>query len=187
MRRFSRHHERGCRVSSAKRGHGRDRSEHGWGPSRDQRGCEASLQRTLGSSEGRERRERGQADTVAFLWGLLPFWALVIIIIFVALVGLRRSGAVLGTQEGGLVAGRAVSDPIARGELAVRDVVQTWWGGDLPDSLAVTEYGSWRSVSVGTTTEWNTPASNLLGLLNIRSGSFQRREAFYSGPPDEYE
>ena len=157
MRRFSQHHERGFRVSPAKRDHGRD------------------------------RRERGQADTVAFLWGLLPFWALVVIIIFVALVGLRRSGAVLGTQEGGLVAGRAVSDPVSRGELAVRDVMQTWWGGDLPDSLAVTEYGSWRSVSVGTTTEWDTPARNLLGLLNIRSGSFQRREAFYSGPPDEYE
>ena len=168
MRRFSQHHEQGCRVSPAKRDHDRDRRERGWVPSRDQ-------------------RERGQADTVAFLWGLLPFWALVVIIIFVALVGLRRSGAVLGTQEGGLVAGRAVSDPIARGEEAVRDVMQTWWGGDLPDSLAVTEYGSWRSVSVGTATEWDTPARNLLGLLNVRSGSFQRREAFYSGPPDAYE
>ena len=133
------------------------------------------------------RDQRGVADTISFLWALLPFWALVVIIIFVALVGLRRSAAVLSAQDGGLVAGRASADHLAQGEQAARNEMQTWWGGDLPDSLAVHDYGGWRSVAVNTETEWDTPARNLLGLLNIRAGSFQRREAFYSGPPDIFE
>ena len=131
--------------------------------------------------------QRGVADTISFLFGLVPYWAMVVIVIFIALTGLRRSGAVLAVQDGGLVAGRASVDHVTRGEQAARGEMQTWWGGYGPDNLAVNHYGDWRSVWVNTDTEWDTSARNLLGLLNIRAGSFQRREAFYAGPPGVYE
>ena len=124
--------------------------------------------------------EQGQAETVTWILAQIPFWLLIAILVAVTMLGLRRASAVLATHNAGLAAARV--DAEAGRSLAER-VLSVWWGETT--TVAVTENGLLRSVQAQLDAQWDTVASRIIGSLSIRASSFQRKEEFFAGPPQE--
>ncbi len=124
--------------------------------------------------------DRGQGETVTWTLAQVPLWLLIAILVAVTMLGLRRASAVLATHNAGLAAGRV---DIAAGESLAGHLLGIWWGDTAP--LQVTESGLYRSVQARLDAEWDTAAGRILGPLSARSSTWQRKEAFYAGPPAE--
>jgi hypothetical protein len=124
--------------------------------------------------------DRGQGETVTWTLAQIPFWLLVAILVAVTMLGLRRASAVLATHNAGLAAGRV---DIAAGESLAGHLLGIWWGDTAP--VWVSESRPYRSVHAQLDAEWDTAAGRILGPLSIRSSTWQRKEAFYGGPPPE--
>ena len=124
--------------------------------------------------------DRGQGETVTWTLAQIPFWLLVAILVAVTMLGLRRASAVLATHSAGLAAGRVDA---AAGESLAQHVLNVWWGETAP--VWVTESSQYRSVQAQLDAEWDTSAGRILGPLSTRSSTWQRKEAFYGGPPAE--
>jgi hypothetical protein len=126
------------------------------------------------------RDDQGQAETVTWIVAQIPFWLLVAIVVAVTMLGLRRASAVLATHNAGLAAGRV---DVAAGTSLAEHVLSVWWGETAP--VAVTENGLLRSVQAQLDTQWDTAAGRIIGPLSIRASSFQRKEEFFAGPPQD--
>jgi hypothetical protein len=124
--------------------------------------------------------DRGQGETVTWTLAQFPLWLLVAILVAVTTLGLRRASAVLVTHNAGLAAGRV---DVAAGESLAEHLLGIWWGDTA--RVWVTESGPYRSVQAQLDAEWDTAAGRILGPLSIRSSTWQRKEAFYGGPPAE--
>ena len=124
--------------------------------------------------------DRGQGETVTWTLAQIPLWLLVAILVAVSMLGLRRASAVLATHNAGLAAGRV---DVAAGEYLAEHVLNVWWGETTP--VLVTESNQYRSVQAQLDAEWDTAAGRTLGPLSSRSSTWQRKEAFYAGPPAE--
>lgn len=120
---------------------------------------------------------------VDWILGQVLFWILVVAIVVTGLVGIRRAGAVLTAHQAGLVSGRSAFG-VSQGITQAESDLATWWGldpGDAHRVVAVQEDPPRRSV-------WVVLEGAMEALFgrsaDLGAGSFQRREDFYSGPPE---
>ena len=121
---------------------------------------------------------------VDWMLGQVLFWIMIVAIIMTGLVGIRRSGAVLAAHQAALVAGRDVYGAEAGMSQAGLDL-STWWGispGDAHKVVSLESDPLRRSVRV--VIEGVMPTL-LGGEATLGSGSFQRVEDFYAGPPEK--
>jgi hypothetical protein len=121
-----------------------------------------------------------------WILGQALFWLLVVAIVMVGVVGIRRSGAVLTAHQAGLVGGRS-SLGTGRGLMQARSDLAVWWGlsaGDEGQAVTIIADPGRRSIWVRIQGRMPTLFG---GQAELGAGSFQRREGFYAGPPDQFE
>jgi len=121
-----------------------------------------------------------------WILGQALLWVLVVAIVLTGVIGIRRAGAVLAAHQAALVGGRSARGPQwglpqAGSDLAV------WWGVDAAkaqQAAEVVEDPQRRSLQVVVR---GTMRTLFGGRAALGAGSFQRREDFYPGPPDDFE
>jgi len=124
--------------------------------------------------------------TVGWILGQFLFWVLVFAIILTGVISVRRAGAVLAAHNAALVAARAGLGA-EQGYAQAGSDLSAWWGVDpgLASRVVTVEPEQARR-SVRVRIEGAVRA--LFGrAAPLGAGSFQRREDFYPGPPDEWE
>jgi hypothetical protein len=121
---------------------------------------------------------------VDWMLGQVFFWIMIVAIILSGLVGIRRSGAVLVAHQAALVAGRDAGGKEAGLAQAGLDL-NAWWGikpADAARVVALEQDPLRRSIRVVID---GVMPTLLGGKATLGSGSFQRVEEFYPGPPTE--
>lgn len=128
---------------------------------------------------------RGESETTAWLLAQMPFWFMATMVILVAMLGLRQSGtasvAHLAAREAGttnLAAGYNVAQ--RRGDA---------WGIPAETARLSLDVGH-RSVVMQWAYDWysRSVAGGWLGrAFRVDVTTVQRMEAFYAGPPDEWD
>lgn len=121
-----------------------------------------------------------------WILGQVLFWILVIAIVITGVVGIRRDGALLAAHQGALVGGRSSQGPEWALVQAGSDL-SAWWGIDpasVGQAVQVLPDPERRSVGVRVRGWMRTLFG---GRADLGAGSFQRREAFYPGPPATFE
>ena len=118
--------------------------------------------------------------------GQVFFWVLVVAIVLTATVGIRRSGGILSAHQAGLVGGRAALGP-TQGLVQAGSDLSRWWGIDADSTASLVElepHPARRSLAVRVRATVHTLFG---GSADLGTGSYQRWEDFYPGPPDEFE
>ena len=121
-----------------------------------------------------------------WILGQFLLWVMVVAIVLTGLSGIRRSGAMLAAHQAGLVGGRSAFGT-AQGVAQAGSDLSVWWGIDPAGAgrvVTVTGGVARRSVTVRVEGAMRTLFG---GTGDLGAGSFQRIEAFYPGPPDEFE
>jgi hypothetical protein len=123
---------------------------------------------------------------VDWMLGQALFWVLVVAIVVSGVAGMRRAGAVLTAHQAALVGGRSRLGP-EQGLAQAGSDLSAWWGPNpagAGEAVEVTADLARRSVVVRVRGAMRTLFG---GRADLGAGSFQRREAFYPGPPEEFE
>jgi hypothetical protein len=113
------------------------------------------------------------------------FWLLVMTVVLSGVVGIRRAGGVLAAQQIGQSAALMPWDVESGGRGRALTDLAVWWGLE-PDKVGRAVYvrhePSQRSVTVRVRGGlWGLFG----GVVNLGTGSFQRVEEFYPGPPSQ--
>jgi hypothetical protein len=121
-----------------------------------------------------------------WILGQFFLWMMVVAIVITGTAGIRRSGAMLAAHQAGLVGSRSAYGT-SQGLVQAGSDLSAWWGiapEAVGQAVAVIGGGARRSVTVHVEGRMRTLFG---GSADLGAGSFQRIEAFYPGPPDEFE
>ena len=121
-----------------------------------------------------------------WILGQLFLWVMVVAIVITGLAGVRRSGSMLTAQQAGIVGGRSAYGT-SQGYAQAGSDLSVWWGiapAQSGQAVQIVEDAGRRSLLVRIQGAMPTLFG---GSADLGSGSFQRVEGFYTGPPAEFE
>ncbi len=130
------------------------------------------------------RDDRGQSVLIPEILSYFLFFFMVTLVITIAMVGFRQAGT---ASIAHLSARRAGTSTLAAGQSLARRHGAVW---NVPgETAAVQADRDRRSARVDWSFSWEsgTPAGRLLGAFRIAVQEIERIEAFYAGPPDDWE
>jgi len=130
------------------------------------------------------RDQRGEAETVEWLYWQLPLWFLVTLVIVVALAGIRLAGA---ASHGHLAARQAGAATLAAGQQAAQ-AAEVW--GVPSQAIALAAAPEQRAVVLSWDYQWWSGiglVDEVVGAFRVSVQGLTRREAFYGGPASTWE